>query len=222
MSLLRWSAAGLIAVFELVSAPEASAKDELCKGKRDCRPLTSDEIKYAKKFFGDRIDYGVVRIVNRPSELMALYADATAHKSRIHYHALDLLSPDHSEASIDNRIILIHELAHVWQYQNGINVRAQGLGLFFQYPMNYRAAYKYKLDRAFNEYNMEQQAKIVEDYALDRDIYTYLKSKIPGAKGETRQKMKAKLELLCDGIAARYEVLRPYLPLSAHKCNHSQ
>jgi hypothetical protein len=219
MSLLRWSAAGLIAVFQFASAPEASAEDELCKGKRDCRPLTSQEVKYVESFFGDMIDYDQVRIVNRPSFIIAIFADATAHGSRIHYHDRGLLSSDHSKQSVDNRAILVHEMMHVVQDEVGIKVRNEGLRLFFKYPLNYSAAYKYELDRAFHEYNVEQQAKIVEDYAYARDLHSWLKSEMPNFEDEKRVEMKDLMEKACAGIAARYEILSPYLPLSPHKCN---
>lgn len=218
---MRWSAAGLIVAFELVSAPEASAEDELCKGKRDCRPLTSQEVKYAERFFGDLIDYDEVRIVNKPSFVTAIFADATAHGSRIHYHDRGLLSSDHSKESVDNRAIFVHEMMHVVQDEVGIKVRKEGLRLFFKYPLNYSAAYKYELDRAFHAYNVEQQAKIVEDYAYGRDLYDWLRSEMPNFKGDKRVEMKALMEQACAGISARYDILIPYLPLSPHKCNHS-
>ncbi|MGP9513885.1 hypothetical protein ACT3RN_15035, partial [Psychrobacter sp. AOP5-GZ1-6] len=65
----------------------------------------------------------------------------------------------------------IHEMTHVWQYQNGqtVALRAIGEQLFFEFPSKIGlgdGAYVYKLDQSKNllDYEIEQQASIVADY----------------------------------------------------------
>lgn len=66
--------------------------------------------------------------------------------------------------------VLVHEAAHVWQYQNvGLgyipdSLYNQGIGTVLHKDRN--AAYTYTLDaaRAFGSYDSEQQAQIVEEY----------------------------------------------------------
>ena len=197
------------------------AKDPLCEGHTDCRPLTSREVRYAKTIFGNRIDYGVVRVVNKPSSFFARYASATAHGSNIHYHEAKLLSNDHARESLLNRKLLVHELTHVWQHQNGVDVRALGLALLLRYPMNYNAAYKYEVGKIFVSYNMEQQAKIVEHYAIAREAYGELESSYAASTGKKRREAKEDMEKVCKTIGARYEILAPYFPLSPHPCNRA-
>lgn len=65
---------------------------------------------------------------------------------------------------------LIHELTHVWQGQNGV----LGFGFMlksvgcqcraFVTKLDTAAAYKYELGKEWDDYNVEQQASIVEDW----------------------------------------------------------
>ena len=67
---------------------------------------------------------------------------------------------DFSKASIALQHIFIHELAHVWQRERGMNVRLRG-------AFSWAANYDYALDgRYLNEYSLEQQAQIIADYFL--------------------------------------------------------
>lgn len=73
---------------------------------------------------------------------------------------------DFSKASIALQHIFIHELAHVWQRERGMNVRLRG-------AFSWAANYEYVLDRRFlNEYPLEQQAQIIADYFI-LDKYGY-------------------------------------------------
>lgn len=80
---------------------------------------------------------------------------------------------DFSKASIALQHIFIHELAHAWQRERGMNVRLRG-------AFSWAANYEYVLDRRFlNEYPLEQQAQIIADYfLLAREGYsTWFKNK---------------------------------------------
>lgn len=65
---------------------------------------------------------------------------------------------DFSQANIHAKATFIHELAHVWQHQNGINVIARGvINRNYDYlPLT--------INSDFNDFGIEQQAQIIRDY----------------------------------------------------------
>ena len=67
---------------------------------------------------------------------------------------------------------MIHEFVHVWQIQQGVKMVRHAL-----FDRRYR--YALKEGKAFFQYGIEQQAKIVEDYFLKRE------------KGEACEDLKA-------------------------------
>ena len=61
----------------------------------------------------------------------------------------------------------IHEMTHVWQYQNNVlNPITSAISETISHFFNYAEAYKYTLDETKDllDYKIEQQASIVEDY----------------------------------------------------------
>ncbi len=68
---------------------------------------------------------------------------------------------DFSSADISGRSWFIHEVTHVWQYQQGINVYGAALDRRYDYkPLT--------PGRSFQGYGLEQQGDIVQDYYLIR------------------------------------------------------
>ena len=66
---------------------------------------------------------------------------------------------DISKASIDRQALFIHEMAHVWQYQNGVDVFEEGM--FDDNNYNYLPL---KEGKTFAQYGIEQQGDIIRDY----------------------------------------------------------
>ncbi|MGH9946391.1 MAG: hypothetical protein ACRD6X_04255 [Pyrinomonadaceae bacterium] len=62
--------------------------------------------------------------------------------------------------------LLIHELSHVWQGHNSELAWGYTLDSLFAQMVHGKDAYKYKLGSDWREYNVEQQASIVEDWYL--------------------------------------------------------
>jgi type VI secretion system secreted protein VgrG len=62
--------------------------------------------------------------------------------------------------------IFFHEMTHVWQYFHGISVWRSAAQVLFDYHFKYGEGYPYSLrsGRKFSQFNIEQQASIVEDY----------------------------------------------------------
>ena len=71
-----------------------------------------------------------------------------------------LFSEDYSvDLDQSKRSIFIHEMTHIWQYQQGFPVMFRGairLGLSYDY--------KLEADKKLQDYNMEAQGNIIADY----------------------------------------------------------
>jgi hypothetical protein len=136
-----------------------------------CRQLTPAEIQLCEPIFGHLIDYSQVRIMNHlfvPWQsawvVMAPCGDIHAHNR--HYKA------DYSQASLGYQALFIHEMTHIYQYQQGINVLLRGALLqtaFFLTGKKYNPyAYRLKSNKTFNCYNIEQQGDIARDIFLKK------------------------------------------------------
>ncbi|MDK1704625.1 type IV secretion protein Rhs [Serratia rubidaea] len=123
------------------------------------RRLTLGEIALAKTVFGIAIAYHKVWIhcdsylpfgLQKPNVAMAPNGEIYFRK---HFY-----KEDFSTRPPDEQYVFIHEMAHVWQYQKGMWVRARG---FFSWAVSYN----YKLNKSrLGDYPMEQQASIIADF----------------------------------------------------------
>jgi hypothetical protein len=123
------------------------------------RPLTSGEIEIAVELYADSVDYTKVKIHNG-DYLWAFQNENTAMtpEGEMYFPTLRFRE-DFSKGSPLERHWFIHEMAHVWQYQNGYDVWTRGLR-FWSLP------YDYVLDesKTLCDYNMEAQGDILADY----------------------------------------------------------
>ncbi len=130
------------------------------------RPLTSAEIAMARAMFGDQIDYAPVRILSQPVFPRAFVAGRWFGRDWIVWPAKTLLAdygaPD---TPIRRAAILIHELVHVWQAQQGLNLLWAKLKAG-DGPSAY--AYEIRQDTLWERLNLEQQAMAVEDEFIRR------------------------------------------------------
>jgi hypothetical protein len=120
------------------------------------RPLDADEILKCQVVFGDSIDYSAVTI-DRGARVGMRYADAYVTFNTINYrHEL----PDY---------IFIHEMVHIWQYQqfgsmyipHALHAQANG---GYDYGGPYALFQGMKINKKLIDFNMEQQAEIIEDF----------------------------------------------------------
>jgi hypothetical protein len=128
--------------------------------RKNGRSLTSGEIAMASLIFQDAIDYGAVRIYDRPYLWLGLQPKnvAMAPNGRIYFHRSRHLD-DFSTASVAMRRWFIHEMVHVWQYQRGYPVKLRGalrIGLHYAYGLS--------PGRRLSDYNMEAQGELLADY----------------------------------------------------------
>ncbi|MCH7337147.1 zinc protease [Acinetobacter sp. NIPH 2699] len=136
------------------------------------RKLTSGEINLAKIMFKESIDYTKVEIIRG-----GLLSIPTRSKNAMTpFGSIHLPNEDYDKVkdfSIDkkatNKIWFIHEMAHVWQYQLGLNVAARGIEIGIRGGYSDAKAYDYDLvcddqGKNFNQFNFEQQAEIISHY----------------------------------------------------------
>ena len=149
------------------------------------RKLTSGEKNIAKEMFGNSINYTKVSIYDRKwaffqGERVAMTPDGNI------YFAPDVYEKDFSLASDGTKHFFIHEITHVWQYQNGQAVlpRAGTSQVLLELPSRVglgNGAYQYQLDarKDLLDYGVEQQASIIADYwAMKKNLFGKLKGSI--------------------------------------------
>jgi hypothetical protein len=118
------------------------------------RPLTAAERALAEEMFGAGLDAGRVRILALPAWPRAFVTGP----SLIAWPASQALD-DFSLAPLGVQAVLVHELTHVWQAQNGVALPWAKLR-----AGDGAAAYAYDFDQAmdFARLNIEQQAMVVQ------------------------------------------------------------
>jgi Peptidase of plants and bacteria len=143
-------------------------------GARNRRRLSSCERSYASEIFRTSIDYRAVEITR--GSVFALVS-ATTIGNIVNLRPAHFLA-NTLELSKIGRLVLIHELVHVWQFQHGgfdyirSSLTAQVAGWIR--TGSRLAAYDWaRADKAclpWNRWNAEQQAQCVSDFnlALDR------------------------------------------------------
>jgi hypothetical protein len=134
------------------------------------RALTDGEIALAKTVFGDALDYKAIKV--HDSKFIGFHPEGTAMAPNGNLYMYGCYHADYSKLAADGgQSLFIHEMTHVWQHQNKVlNPMVEAVKLNFRHKFNYGAAYAYALDakKDLLEYNMEQQASIVEDYFVLR------------------------------------------------------
>lgn len=126
------------------------------------RALTENEIREARRVFGDNVDYRRPRIFAARHPLATKRGQVLAPDGNIYWPeaAPDLVTD--CEANIV--ATFIHEMTHVYQHQSGRNVLASGcvlhLGRILSFGRYDPYRYRYEKAKPFIRYNIEQQAEI--------------------------------------------------------------
>jgi hypothetical protein len=132
------------------------------------RPLTEGEIRLARSVFGDAIDYAKVHISDgRYSSLQSEDSAMMGLDGNIYMNKA--YTSDYSIAGAIWQGYFIHEMTHVWQYQNKVlHPLKEAVSLMLKHKFNYRAAYGFRLEEGkdLTQYGMEQQAAIVAEYFM--------------------------------------------------------
>ncbi|PXW75883.1 hypothetical protein C7451_10644 [Blastomonas natatoria] len=134
------------------------------------RPLTQAEIDLSRSVFGDAIAYDRVRIRLKKWIFFQPKRTVMAPMGHIHFHpAGAAYCDDFSCASLSRQGLFIHEMVHVWQYQQGIFLPLK------RHPFC-RYDYAIKPGQRFGKYGIEQQAELVRHAFMLRQGV-----KVPGA-----------------------------------------
>jgi hypothetical protein len=125
----------------------------------ESRRLTQGEVQLAMSVFGEAINYDQVRIFRRKYFPLQPQRRTMAPDGNIYFHPRSAAyRDDFSLAETCLKGLFIHEMTHVWQHQNGTNVRRA--------VFNRRYGYRLKRGKSFRQYGLEQQCEIVRHYFL--------------------------------------------------------
>ena len=142
----------------------------------DQRPLTIGEIGAARRIFGTAINYAIV-VVHRGKYIFFQPDDTAMTPNGQIYFPTPVYKDDFSTNPRDASWI-IHELTHVWQYHQGVN-----LILAAPFSRNYHYGALTSTTN-FSALNIEQQAAVVADYYLRTQHYATINGS--GAIGDYR------------------------------------
>lgn len=119
------------------------------------RGLTDGEKALVQRIFGDQIDTGVVWMHLSPLAYSDV-AGAVASATEVYFYGLNR-STDYSQEDPLKVGIFIHEMVHIWQFQTSR-----------RYTVVENDIYKYTIraNARFENFNIEQQAAMLEDYVL--------------------------------------------------------
>lgn len=127
--------------------------------KQQSRQLTTGEIALARSVFGDSLQLDNVRL---KTAWWVLKNYAVSPNGHIYFHPADWVV-DFSAATLGKQSWLIHELTHVWQLQQGLKVVRGAV-------INRRYQYILQTGKSFFNYGIEQQARMVQDYFVRRQL----------------------------------------------------
>lgn len=135
------------------------------------RALTHREITLASTVFGNLIDYQQVRIWNTPFLPWQPVGMFMAPTGAIFVNP-ENYSLDYAQESLIYQAVFIHEMTHILQYQQGLSVLLRGAILQTVYYLSLKCynpyAYTLQKQKAFSDYNIEQQGDIARDIFLGK------------------------------------------------------
>lgn len=134
------------------------------------RPLTEGEIALARSIFGDAIDYARVKVHARKWWPFQFKRIALAPDGNLWFNPKgELYCDDFCDRGMARQGLFIHEMTHVWQHQQGVNL------ILKRHPFC-RYDYALKPGWTLKRYGLEQQAEIVRHVFLLR-----AGERVPGA-----------------------------------------
>ncbi|AZN35135.1 zinc protease [Iodobacter ciconiae] len=150
--------------------PDSTVEVTLKEG--ESRPLTAGEIALAKLVFKDSINYALVKIhrgglFGQPTKTgIAMTPNGEIYMPNTE----NGYKPDFSTERERDKVWLIHELTHVWQYQLGYDVKFYAMDIKLRGGYDGAApAYHYDLEgedtgKVIEQFNMEQQGQLIAHY----------------------------------------------------------
>jgi len=133
------------------------------------RGLTDGEIELAQSIYGNAIDYDKIEIHDH-SFLPSV--DVPQSPNGDIYYPEDKYHEDFSVKGFREKATFIHEMGHVLQDQNGINVAGRVIreNTFGGHPRgDYDWTDKFEAKKEFREWDLEEQAQFFRDIYLARE-----------------------------------------------------
>jgi hypothetical protein len=134
------------------------------------RPLTRGEIDMARLVFRESIDYARVKVYKKKFLPLGIQDDNTVMtpNGNLYCHPGKSFKEDFSKADFNMKVLFIHEMAHVWQWQLGFRIKLHGFWTAITGGYTKGSAYEYDSTRddgkILPEFNFEQQAEIISHY----------------------------------------------------------
>lgn len=123
------------------------------------RPLTLGEKSLVYSIFYDQLDLDLPRIY---ASGWVIRGYAISPNGHVYFNPSDYMD-DFSVAPLGKQAWLIHEMTHVWQIQQGMNVVRRAL-------IDRRYRYLLEQGKSFFAYGIEQQAQMVQDFFVRRSL----------------------------------------------------
>ncbi len=188
LNFAKWIGARVVELLDIVGVGEVSQTiaDFI---KFNTRILTESEFKAAKSVFGHSVNLEFVRVDEK-----AMIGPSISKRAYTSFHTIN--SWGHEKVHV-----MIHELTHVWQYENAGSIympqaiHAQAWGEGYDYGGAQGLQSRKMSGRGFSSFNREQQGQIVQDFFRIRQFGTVTDG--PGA-GST----SADLPLYADFVQA--------------------
>jgi len=170
--------------------------DFITRGFADSRSIYPTEYRLAQEVFGRTLPER--NRISISEKLMN--GDAMAEQHIFGFYTLYLGPKGYENARcqefmwpgrVDKVVeVFIHEMVHVWQFHHGINVWFEGLKTHLTRGDK---AYYYTAGKNWEDYNIEQQAQIVQDWFFfggkeTHDNYPYIRDCI--RQGKTKVKYR--------------------------------
>jgi hypothetical protein len=123
------------------------------------RALTPGEADLARETFGDALRRESIRLLAAPWPIVRAFVPGRWFGREWIVWPGRILPPDIGDAPLKLQAVLVHELTHVWQAQQGVNlltgkIRAGDRPASYAYPTG--------MDCEWGGLNIEQQAMVVE------------------------------------------------------------
>jgi hypothetical protein len=152
----------------LVEAFSSSAyKARMADVDAETRALTGGEDTLIHGIFGAQLDTDGVMASFYPEAFKDAAATTVSGESAL-FWGNEQKSADFSKEKDDDRFAyFVHEMTHVWQYQQGLRYTDKFVDNGVDDPDDPMVSYLYPVDsqHKFTDYGIEQQAAIIEDYA---------------------------------------------------------
>ncbi len=125
------------------------------------RPLTTGEIQLLRPIYGDQVRYEIVGM--RRSALIAALAGAVTLQDTVYWNPR-LYCEDFAAAPVRIAAVLVHEIMHVWQFQNLKAYHFLKAGA--EHVYRWGRVYEYSLDEheQLLDFHYEQQGQILQDF----------------------------------------------------------